>query len=92
MIRIDFTQFTVFTDISQTVCVMKDIRKDIANELWTRGQGIACHALALKIYNSEGEQKFTDDEYDLLASFFDQVGTPMMIDAFKKIKENNKQK
>lgn len=87
MVRINFSDLTVYTDISKTVCVRQDMRTELANDLYTRGQGIAFHALALKIYNGKGEQEFTDEEYDLLMAYVNQVGTPMMIDVLSDLKK-----
>ena len=54
MIKIDFSKFVVFTDLAHTKSNTYDVREQIANELYQKGSGIPYHALALKIYNSEG--------------------------------------
>lgn len=93
MIKIDFTNITVYTDIAKTKAVVKDLKEEVANDLYMHGQGIAFHALALKIYNSQGEVELDDKEYQLLMNYANQMCTPMIIDAFKNFAndETNKE-
>lgn len=83
MIKIDFSNITVYTDIAKTKAVVKDLKEEVANDLYMHGQGIAFHALALKIYNAQGEVELDDKEYQLLMNYANQMCTPMIIDAFK---------
>lgn len=87
MANINFSAITIYTDIAKTNAVVQDIRKQVANDLYTHGQGIAFHALALKIYNGEGEQEFSDEEYNLLMDYVNQMCTPMIIDALQQLKD-----
>lgn len=89
MVTINFSAITVYTDITKSVPVVRNLRVQVANDLYTHGQGIAFHALALKIYNGEGEQEFSDEEYNLLMNYANQMCTPVMIDAIKSLKETN---
>ena len=89
MVKINFSDITVYTDIGKTLAQRVDIRKEVANDLYKNGTGIAFHALALKIYNGEGEQEFSDEEYSILMNYVRQMGTPMMIDAFENLGNNN---
>lgn len=89
MTKIDFSNLAVYTDITKKNAVVRDVRERIANDLYTHGQGIAFHALALKIYNGTGEQEFDDKEYSLLLDYANQMCTPVMIDAIKSLKETN---
>lgn len=84
MVKINFSSVKLYTDIEKTQVVKSNIRKEVANDLYTKGQGIAFHALALKIYNGEGEQEFTDEEYDIIMSYANQMCTPMVIDALQE--------
>lgn len=88
-IKIDFTQIKVYTDITRTESSVIDARVRVADDLYRNGQGIAFHALALKIYNSKGEEEYTDEEYNLLMSYANSMCTPVFIDALKSYKENN---
>ena len=86
MTKIDFSKLTVYTDITKKKAVVRNVREQVANDLYTHGQGIAFHALALKIYNSTGEVELDDKEYDLLMNYVNQMCTPAIIDAFKNLK------
>lgn len=83
MVKIDFERLTVSKNIAGTVKEDVNIREQVANDLYEKGQGIAFHALALKIYNSHGETEYTDEEYNLIMTYANQMCTPMLIDALK---------
>lgn len=87
MVKIDFSNIAVYTDIAKTKAVTENIREEVANELYSYGQGISFHALALKIYNGTGEQEFDDKEYQLLMNYANQMCTPKIIDALASYKE-----
>ena len=89
MTKIDFTHIKVYTDIAKKNAIVKDMKEEVANDLYMHGQGIAFHALALKIYNSSGEVELDDKEYDLLMNYANQMCTPVMIDALQTLKETN---
>lgn len=83
--KINFEQLKVFTDIAKTRETVTNVKVQIADALYQNGFGIANHALAFKIYNSQGECELTDEEYQLLMAFVEQKCTPMIIEAFKNI-------
>lgn len=89
MTKIDFSNLKIYSDITKKKVIIKNVREHIANDLYTHGQGIAFHALALKIYNGTGEQEFDDKEYALLMDYSNQMCTPVMIDAIKNQEEIN---
>lgn len=82
-IKINFEDVGIYTDIERKTMVRLDMKKKIANDLYNRGQGIAFHALALKIYNSQGEIELSEEEYNLLMDYVRQMGTPAAIDALE---------
>lgn len=86
MIRIDFDNFMLIKSIDGQEKVPMNVRHVFAEELYSHGQGIAFHALALKIYNGVGEQEFSDEEYDLMVSFSGQLMTPAFMDSLKALK------
>ena len=88
MVKINFEDIGIYTDIEHKTMVRLDMKKKIANDLYNHGQGIAFHALALKIYNSQGEIELSGEEYKLLMDYVRQMGTPAAIDAFEMY--NNK--
>lgn len=82
--KIDFSKLEV-KSLIQKEGILTDVREPLANGLYVAGEGIAAHALAMKIYNSEGEVEYTDKEFDLIKSFVERNGTPMMIDAINNL-------
>jgi hypothetical protein len=50
--------------------------------------GISGYALALKLYNSKGEEEYTDEEFDMILNYANRYGTPFFIDALQRLKEN----
>ena len=90
MKKIDFERIELFTDIAHTQCVVKNVKKDFANAIYTYGAGIEAHALALKIYNSEGMTEYTQEEVALIRKY-SQMCQPAFIDAINKILEDDNQ-
>ena len=82
-IKINFEDVGIYTDIEHKTMVRLDMKKKIANDLYNHGQGIAFHALALKIYNSHGEIELSGEEYNLLMDYARQMSTPAAIDALE---------
>lgn len=50
--KINLERVEVFTDLSKTQCAVMDMRKEIANVIYERGQGLACSVLAHKLYET----------------------------------------
>ena len=84
--NIDFKKFKVYDTLDKTTHIILDISKELANGLYKTAQGIDGHALALKIYNSTGEEDYNDLEIELIAKYANQYGTPFFIDALNSIK------
>lgn len=63
-------------------------QEEVANDLYEKGQGIGFHALALKIYNANGEIELDDKEYELLMAYANQMCTPAVIDALQSLNNN----
>lgn len=93
MVKINLEKLEIFTDIAHTTCVVRDLKKKIAEDMYSHGTGIVFHALALKIYNSQGETEFSNEEYNVLMDYARQALTPATIDALDAFKpkeqENN---
>lgn len=87
--RLNFKQFILFQGIDKKNALLTDVSKAIADGLYNTVQGIASHALALKIYNATGEEEYSDDEIEMLRNFSKQC-TPAFMDSFEefvKLKE-----
>ena len=87
-IKINFEDVGIYTDIERKTMVRLDMKKKVANDLYNHGQGIDFHALALKIYNSQGEIELSGEEYNLLMAYANQMSTPAVIDALQSLGNN----
>lgn len=85
-VKINFKEIKIYKDIAKTKVAVVDIQEGVANDLYEKGQGIGFHALALKIYNADGEIELDDKEYELLMAYANQMCTPAIIDAFNAFK------
>lgn len=88
MVKINFSAIRVFKDLAKTKAEVKNMKEEVANDLYQNGQGIAFHALALKIYNTQGEVELDDKEYSLLMAYANQMCTPAIIDALQSLGNN----
>lgn len=84
MKKINFGKMEIFTDVSREHTVFVDMRKSFANTIYQNGSGLEAHALALKIYNGEGEQEFNGDEIEVIKRVL-PICTPFFIDALNKL-------
>lgn len=82
MKKINFEKLEIFTDIAKTNKVESDVKTDFANFIYKNGSGIEMHALALKIYNSEGETEYNDKECELIRAASRSLA-PFFIDAIE---------
>lgn len=85
MVKINFEQLRIFKDIEHKVCEVMDVKMAVANDLYEEGHGIAFHSLAMKIYNSKGETEYTDEEYNLIMAYANQMCKPCIIDALQEL-------
>lgn len=84
MKKINFEALELFTDIEKTQSVKQNVKSQLANVIYKRTNGIAMHALALKIYNSKGEEEYTEEECKLIKQVSEQL-TPVFIDAINNV-------
>jgi hypothetical protein len=78
---IDFKNFKMYTDISQTGTVNVDVRRDFADMIYRNANGIMAHDIALRIYRSDGPMEINPEEKEFLTAFA-QRGTPIFLDSF----------
>lgn len=88
MAKIDFKNFKIPTGIKRDRHQVGDARESVANMLYLNTNGIRAHALAMKIYQSEGEQEYTEQEVDSLRQVAENFGTPAFIDGLNEILDN----
>lgn len=84
MAKINFQQFRIPAGIDRSRYQTGDARESVANMLYLNVNGIRAHALALKIYRSEGETDFTEEEVRTLREVSDAYATPAFIDGLNE--------
>lgn len=82
--NINFEKFPLIQGINGSV-VEINLKEMISNAIYNKGQGIAFHALALKIYNSKGDTEYTSEECNLLMEFACKACSPNFIDSLNSI-------
>ena len=80
MVKLNFQQFSVPTGISRKKRQTGDARESFANMLYLNVNGIRAHALAMKIYNSEGEENYSTEEVKLIKEVAEKMCAPNFID------------
>ena len=89
MRRIDFQYFNVYLSVSHKEARPMDVRETFADMIYNNVNGIKAHALALKIYESEGEADYTDDEVKLVRVVAERLCVPGFIDGLNEQLDNN---
>ena len=89
MVKIDFEHFKTRTLAG--VETEKDIKLTVAEDLYQKGQGIAFHALALKIYNGDKDTEYTDEGVTLIMRFVEHFFAPCFIDAMRHITQKTEE-
>lgn len=89
--KINFERIEVFANLAKTQARVMNIKEGFADAIYTQGQGIACHALAMKIYNSKGEEEYDDREVQLI-EMCSELCTPAIMDGIKSIINKTKEK
>ena len=87
--RIDFKHFTVPTGINGLHKQTGDARESFADIIYTMVNGIRAHALAMKIYKSDGTEEYTDAEVRLMKDVAERYCTRAFIDGLRAQTEQN---
>ena len=88
--KLNFQQFSVPTGISRKTRKTGDARESFANMLYLNVNGIRAHALAMKIYNSEGEENYSPEEVQLIKEVAEKLCAPNFIDGLMEQLNNQK--
>ncbi len=67
-----------------------DARESFANLIYLHVNGIRAHALAMKIYQSNGETEYSQDEVRLIKEVAERMCTPNFIDGLNEQLEGGK--
>lgn len=81
MKKIDLKNMGIYTDVSRSKRITSDLRRDIADLIYTRMHGIMAHDLAFRILHSDGEMEVSQEELGIVAATFERFGTGSLIDA-----------
>lgn len=88
--KANFRKFPVYTSIRKDMVTEQDIAFPLSNGIYTNIPGIMAHAVAMKIYNSEGEVELTAEETLSLSKWVD-LFSGIIADSVKDyINEHNK--
>lgn len=87
--EINFRDISIPDGISRRSYTRADVRKDFADIIYRTGAGIEAHALALKIYNSQGAEDYSDGECKMIRRFAG-LCSPAFIDAVEDLFNNYK--
>lgn len=82
--KINFQKIKFYTGVSRKNYNTLDAREEFADTIYKNAGGIKAHALALKIYNSEGEAEYNADEINLIKQVLERFGVPGFIDGLNE--------
>lgn len=83
MTKLNFKQFSIPMGISGRSNRRGDARESFADIIYMNVNGIRAHALAMKIYKSEGAEEYTDAEVRLMENLAERFCTPAFIDGLR---------
>lgn len=87
--KINFEKIELFTDIAKKNSLMFDAREQFADLIYKNATGIKAHALSLKIYHSQGDTEYSDEECMLIRQYSESLCTPGFIDAINAVLNQN---
>jgi len=85
MKKLNLQKLKVYTNFSHTKSIIKDVREEWADAIYTLAHGIKMHALAEKVYHSNADTEYSEDEIDMIKEIIVGGGTPALIDAINEI-------
>ena len=86
--KLNFQQFSVPTGVSRTNRQTGDARESFADMIYLNVNGIKAHALAMKIYQSEGAVDYSPDEVKLIRDVAEKLCAPNFIDGLMEQLDN----
>ena len=91
MKKINFKEFQIQENLFSDTKTLVDIREGFSNVVYKNSQGIKGLDLALKIYKSDGEIEFNDDELQIIKNISEICIAPItkaIQDIFNEDKKN----
>lgn len=83
MAKLNFKEFTVPTGIGGRSSRTGDARESLADLIYLNVNGIRAHALAMKIYRSQGAEEYDRSEVSLITRIANEYCTPAFIDGLR---------
>ena len=87
--KLNFKEMKIRAGIADKNCYPQDVRETFADVIYRGCNGIAALELARKIYRSEGEEDYTDDEVGIIRQAA-SVCTPQFIESINTMIEEDK--
>lgn len=84
MKKINFRTLKAYTSLAKTKSTQVDVAAPLADVIYMMQGGMAAHALAHKIYDSKGEEEYTDEECKIIAQASQSFTLPCVIDAINE--------
>ena len=91
MKKINFKEFQIQENLFSDTKTLVDLREGFSNVVYKNSQGIKGLNLALKIYKSDGEIEFNDDELQIIKNISEICVAPItkaIQDIFNEDKKN----
>ena len=91
MKKINFKEFQIQENLFSNTKTSVDLREGFSNVVYKNSQGIKGLDLALKIYKSDGEIEFNDDELQIIKNISEICVAPItkaIQDIFNEDKKN----
>ena len=91
MKKINFKEFQIQENLFSDTKTLVDLREGFSNVVYKNSQGIKGLDLALKIYKSDGEIEFNDDELQIIKNISEICVAPIakaIQDIFNEDKKN----
>lgn len=80
--KLNFKELKCYSGLSRNEETVEDVRESFANAIYDCGQGIAALELARKIYNSDGEEEYSEKEIKLIR-LYSNLGNPRFIEGLQ---------
>ena len=77
MKKINFKEFQIQENLFSDTKTLEDLREGFSNVVYKNSQGIKGLDLALKIYKSDGEIEFNDDELQIIKNISEICVAPI---------------
>lgn len=86
---INFSRMKIFTGMSHRESIEQDVRETFADVIYRSCPGIAALELARKIYHSEGDTEYTEQEVNIIRQA-SRMCTAQFIEAIEQLINSEK--